>query len=132
MKYGDLPPYPVMNKLAMVSFSSPKKSLDVYKFINSLNPLYNWIDMEVKKLSQLHKEEDRTNDGEEDSKRRLDQLDEIFSFPITDEIYVPDLSVDDFDSDNCHFSAERALWMNAADISMLFGFLRLLQSEYNK
>lgn len=130
MTYRDLIIPDICAKLSVVSFSTPKKNLDVFRFISSLRPLQEFFESERNKiLSKYGTNEDGkyTIQGHESVTACQKELDDLADLEITDTIYCPDLSFDDFLDDLCEYPKNKQFWMNANEINALFNFLKMIK-----
>lgn len=119
MTYGDLTSREICIKLSMVSFSSPQKNLEVYKFVYALRPLQEFFEVERSKLLQKYGTDDGNglftiygeaiNDFQKDFKA-------ICDIEIQDTIPPLNLTEEDFSEKNCTYPPDKNLWMNANDI----------------
>lgn len=127
MVYNDLPPYALTLKLTTVSFSTPQKNLEVFKFFNSLKPLYDWIENERIKI--FTDKEGAPEPDEETRKERVEKFKELLEFPISDRVYTLRLSESDFEDENCRFSNVPDAWLSANDIRLLMKFIDKVKEE---
>ncbi len=131
LRFGDLPNSNTCVKLSMVSFESPQKNLDVYRFISSLKPLQEFFNSERKKLLVKY---GKTDDkgvcsilGEDNVKGYKEGLEAILRLEIKDHIPNPLLEEKDFSEDFCRYPDDKNLWMNAADIDSILTFCEKLK-----
>ncbi len=123
--FGDLPQRDACIKLMQVSFSTPQKNLAVYKFCQKVFELRSFYEAERTKL--LKKYGDPTeNEGEflipkcnVDSYNR--ELRKLLETEVEEEL-VLGLTEDDFSDDNCHYPADKNLWLNAGEIMTFLRF----------
>lgn len=119
MTYGDLTSRETCIKLSMVSFSSPQKNLEVYKFVCALRPFQEFFEIERSKLLQKYGTDDGNglftirgeaiNDFQKDLKK-------ICDMEIEDTIPPLNLTEEDFSEVNCTYPPDKNLWMSANDI----------------
>lgn len=127
IKYGELPPTDVIQKLLTVSFNTPKKNLAVYKFCSALKPHIDYLENERTKLVQKHGEADKDNPmlykiapNTMEMESFLAEWNEVLQMDVEDEIQPLPLSERDFD--NCSYSPEKMDWLNARDIGTILRF----------
>lgn len=135
MRYGDLIKGETSVKLTMVSFSSAKKNLDVYKFTKSIEPLMEYYENERSKILQRFGEYNGNGTFNIPQSSVADfkkSMDELLELEITDNIYCPDLSENDFYDDNCQYPQDKSFWLNAYDISGILALIDKLKNENRK
>lgn len=136
MCYGDLIILELCDKLSMVSFSEPRKNLEVYKFIHSLFPFQDFFAKERNKIIDKHTENDDEGHlvilGEENVAEYNKEINNLLGMKIDVDIYIPDLTIDDFSDENCQYPKDKNLWMSAKDIDSIFNFLDKLRGEANQ
>lgn len=127
IKYGELPPADVIQKLLTVSFNTPKKNLAVYKFCSAFKPHIDYLENERTKLVQKHGEVDKENPmlykvapNTTEMANFLAEWNAVLQMEIEDEIQSLPLSERDFDS--CSYSPEKMDWLNARDIGTILRF----------
>lgn len=128
IKYGELPPVDVIQKLLTVSFNTPRKNLSVYKFCSELKKHIDYLENERTKLVQKHGEKDKQNpmlyrvEPNTDAMIRFqEEWKPIVEMEVDDEIQPLPLSESDF-YDNCFYSPEKTDWLNARDIGTILRF----------
>lgn len=118
----------------MVSFASPKKNLEVFKFIQSIEPHQKFFDTEVGKLIQKYGVEIPDNPGRfsirgqenvDAYNKALSELSEI----DMDNIYPLNLTVEDFDDNVCSYPDDKSFWLSANDIDAILKFCSKLKDE---
>lgn len=132
LQYGDLIKVETSVKLTMVSFSSAKKNLDVYKFAKSIEPMQSYFENERNKI--LQKFGKYNGDGTFTiEKPRLDDfksaMNELVELEITDSVYCPDLSESDFSDENCQYPNDKDFWLSASDIDAILKLIDRIKSE---
>lgn len=135
MKIKSLPITEISLKLGMISFSTPKKNLDVYRFIKSITPSQQYFDLERQKLLQKYGKEVEGDpgryriDGPEKVKAFNEDIEKIGELDIINEVYCPDLSEEDFEDENCCYPSEKTLWMSGRDIDYVLQFISEAKKE---
>lgn len=135
MKIKSLPTTEISMKLGMVSFSTPKKNLDVYRFIKSITPSQQYFDIEYQKLLQKYGKEVDGNpgvyrvEGPEKVKAFNEDIEKIGELDLINEVYCPDISESDFEDDNCCYPSEKKLWMSGHDIDYVLKFIQAAKLE---
>lgn len=135
MKIKSLPITEISLKLGMISFSTPKKNLDVYRFIKSITPSQQYFDLERQKLLQKYGKEVEGDpgrykiDGPEKVKAFNGDIEKIGELDIINEVYCPDLSEEDFEDENCCYPSEKTLWMSGRDIDYVLQFISEAKKE---
>lgn len=135
MKYGDLINAETSVKLTMVSFSSAKKNLDVYKFSKSIMPMLEYFENERNKILQRYGEYDGNgyfNISQSSVDDYKNSINELLELEITDDIYCPDLSEDDFYEDNCQYPNDKSFWLSANDIKGILTIIDKIKNENRK
>lgn len=134
MKFKDLIKTNICIKLSMVSFSSPKKNLEVFKFIQSIRPHQEFYDIELSKLLQKYGEPipdkpgtfsirgQKNVDGYNNALKELHEID-------MDNIYPLNLTIDDFDDNVCTYPDDKSFWLSANDIDAILTFCEKLNEE---
>lgn len=134
MTYKDLIKTSICVKLSMVSFSSPKKNLEVFKFIQSIRLHQEFRDIELDKMLQKYGEPTPNKPGtfiihgQENIDAYNELLDELLQIGI-DDIYPLDLTIDDFDNDSCTYPDDKSFWLSANDIDAILKFCSKLKDE---
>lgn len=133
MKYIDLINYETCAKLMMVSFSTPKKNLQIYKFSNFVLDCQKFFDNEKNKLIEQYGEirDDGTYriSGDDKIKKYKDGISDILSLDIPDGIIIPDITEEDFADDSCEYSKDKRFWLNGNEISKFLAFLDKARNE---
>lgn len=134
MTYKDLIKTNISVKLSMVSFCSPKKNLEVFKFIQSIRLYQEFRDIELDKMLQKYGKPTPDKPGtfiihgQENIDAYNEALDELFQIGI-DDIYPLDLTIDDFDNDSCTYPDDKSFWLSANDIDAILKFCSKLKDE---
>lgn len=134
MKYKDLIRTNISVKLSTVSFSSPKKNLEVFKFIQSIRPHQEFYDIELGKMLQKYGEPVPDNPGrfaicgKENVDGYNNALNELLDIDI-DNIYPLNLTIDDFDDNVCTYPDDKSFWLSANDIDAILKFCSKLNEE---
>lgn len=122
IRIGDMPSRSLLSKLIRVSFSTPQKNMDVFKYIKSVQDNTEFYQNEKFKLMQKY------GDPQEDgsyliTKPNMEafekELDALFELDITDSIYPHGLTEEDFADDKCAYPEDKKFWMNGSDITFL-------------
>lgn len=129
LKMKDLPSLDVCAKLSTISFDSPKKNFEIYRLISALKAPQSFFASEHGKiLNRLGKP---TGDGSYSVADSFDEykseMDRLMELEITDDIPVPSISEDDFNSDKCVYPQDKNFWMNANDINSILVFIQKLK-----
>lgn len=132
LTYSDLTSRDNCVKLSMVSFSTPQKNLEVYKFVCALRPLQEFFEIERSKILQKYGTDNGTGlytiTGTEKVKAYQDDLQKLLDIEIEENIPCPNLTENDFFSDNCSYPQDKNLWMNAHDIESVLAISKKLKS----
>lgn len=132
LTYGDLTSRENCIKLSMVGFSTPQKSLEVYKFICAVRPLQEFFEIERSKILQKYGTDDGNGTFTIRSPEKIaayqNELSKILNLEIEEEIPNPNLTEDDFSSENCCYPSDKNLWMNAHDIESVLNISKKLNS----
>lgn len=130
IKYGELPPKELCQKLVSVSFNTPRKNLEVYKFCQSILGHMNYIENERLKLFQKYGERDKDDPtmyriapNTENMKRFQEEWSAMLDMEIEDDIKLLPLSEDDF-CDNCTYMREKKDWLNGREIATVLRFCK--------
>lgn len=132
MKIKDLITSNLSVKISLISFASPKKNLEVFKFIESISAHQKFRDMEIDKLAHKYGEPIPDKPGffkfsnQESADAYNKAKDELFDIDI-DDIYPLELSINDFEDDVCSYPEDKAFWMNANDIDAILNFCKKLK-----
>lgn len=136
MKFRDLPKRDTCIKLSVTSFSSPRKNLEVFKFINSIKPFQDYIAQETSKILQKygHPSDDGmyTVTGKENVDAYYASLNEVLEIDISEldvDIFSPNLNIEDFEEENCQYPNDKSLWLNASDIDSVINFSKKINEE---
>lgn len=129
MTYGDLINRDICIKLSMVSFESPKKNLEVYKFVKSLDSSQEFFEIEKSKILEKYGKREENGyfhiNGEENVSNYKKEILEVLNMEIEDGIYNPNLSEDDFSG--CRYPDDKNLWMSANDIDAVLSICSKLK-----
>ncbi len=125
--YGDLPNRELLTKLSMVSFSTPKKNLDVYRFCNAVNPHLDFILNERQKLLEKYGEKEQGGTYKVEVKPFNEAMRGIGVLEVPDDI--PDHGLTEEDFENCEYPKAKELWLNANDIMFLLNLSKKLKQE---
>ncbi len=130
MHYGDLIIEEVCVKLSMVSFSTPRKNLEVYRFISSLYPMQNFFTNERNKIIDKHQKKDEKGVSFVDVDSCNKDINGLLHLDMNGEsIYIPDISEDDFSDELCQYPKDKNLWLSANDIQSILIFIQKLRDE---
>lgn len=128
IKYGELPKREVLQKLLSVSFNTPRKNLEVYKFCDTLTKHINYMENERLKLIKKYGEPDSENPAlykispnTEGMRMFLQEWNPLIEMEIDEDIKPLSLSENDF-SDNCSYAPEKENWLSGIDIAMILSF----------
>lgn len=128
IKYGELPKREILQKLLSVSFNTPRKNLEVYKFCDTLTKHINYMENERVKLVQKYGEQDKDNPtlykiapNTEEMKMFFQEWNPLIDMEIDEDIKPLPLSEDDF-SDNCSYMREKGNWLSGIEIAMVLRF----------
>lgn len=131
LKYSDLPTRETCVKLSMISFSSPQKNFDVFKFAYALKPLQEYFGRERDKLLKKYGEETEPGKFRITGKDKLDafnnDLNALQDVEINDSIPYPKITENDFTDNLCAYPSNKELWLNAFDIDMILSFIKKLE-----
>lgn len=117
----------------MISFSTPQKNLQVFKFVNAIEPIQDYIANEHNKLVDKY---GRMNDNgvwevtnpvareefREEQKVFLEQ-------DICDPLPQLDLREEDFEDGKCVYPHDKAFWLNAFELNSVFNMLSALKAD---
>lgn len=128
IKYGELPKREVLQKLLSVSFNTPRKNLEVYKFCDTLTKHINYMENERLKLIKKYGEPD-SNDptlykiapNTEGMKMFFQEWNPLIGMEIDEDIIPLPLSEDDF-ADNCSYMHEKENWLSGMEIATVLRF----------
>lgn len=132
--YGDLPTREACIKLTTVSFSSPKKNLDVYKFTNDLKVYQEAFNNEKDKLLKQY----GTPKADKPSIYWLGDNAPIYYAKIGDleasqidnfNISIPNITETDFEERNCAYPADKTMWLTGKDIGEILEFLGKVKED---
>lgn len=135
MKLKDLISSALSVKISLISFASPKKNLEIFKFIESITPHQKFRDIELDKLVKKYGEPlpDKPGIFRFTSQEAIDSynkaIGELFDIDI-DNIYPLNLTPDDFSDDVCTYPDDKSFWMNANDIDTILKFCSKLKDEF--
>lgn len=130
--YGDLPSEEACIKLTMVSFSNPKKNLDVYKFANDLKVYQRAFANEKNKLLKQYgtPQTDKLGvywlgDNAPIYHAKIGDLEtsQIDNFNIS----IPNITEADFEERNCAYPADKTMWLSGKDIGEILEFVKKLK-----
>lgn len=128
IKYGELPKREVLQKLLSVSFNTPRKNLEVYKFCDTLTMHINYMENERLKLIKKYGDLDnndptlyRIKPNTEEMKMFFQEWNPLIEMEIDEDITPLPLSEDDF-SDNCSYMQEKENWLNGMEIATVLRF----------
>lgn len=122
MKYGELPSLEFCNKLASVSFRSPRKDLAVYQYLKTVRPLAEYVEKERVKLVEKYCIPIEGNEGRYTTTPEYrEKFLEVLEMEIDEEIKPLGLTADDFGDGECTFPENKYLWMNAAELETALG-----------
>lgn len=129
IKYGELPPIDVCRKLVSVTFDSPKKNLEVYKFCKIIAGCLDYVQNEKVKLFQRLGKESNDHPGLYQIEKGTDEYEEfnrewdkILDLDVDSEIIPLPLSEEDFDEGRCLYSPNKSNWLSAYDIGIILKF----------
>lgn len=120
MTYRDLPSNDLVQKLMATSFDSPSTNKKVFDWCNAVLPLIQFKENERIKLIEKHGEKTETGMGVRPSK--LNDFFKEFNAVLDMEIeYIPEIPITEnsFEDEKCSYPLDKALWINAKDISVL-------------
>lgn len=122
IRLGDIPPQPLLAKLTHISFSTPQKNMNVFKYIKSVQE--NLIFLQNEKIKLMQKYGDPQEDGSYlITKPNVDKFKEemsaIFDLDITESIYPHGLTEEDFTDEKCSYPEDKTFWLNSSDIAVL-------------
>lgn len=133
IKYGELPTIEFCKKLISVSFNSPKKNLEVYKFCKQIEGYLEYVENERIKLFKRYGEEDsetpgayRIKAGTESMEHYQREWGEVLGMEIEDDINPLPLVESDFYNENCAYSNDKDMWLSAMDIGTAMRFCETL------
>lgn len=134
MTYGDLPSVEASQKLTMVSFDSPQKNLNVYRFAEALSHHQNYVENEKRKLLERLGTPVENRPGlfalQGDKINEYNQrLREILSAEIDVKLPPPGIVEDDFSEEKCCYPADKSLWISASDIAAILNFSKQAESR---
>lgn len=132
MRIGDLPNSETCAKLMMISFSSPKKNLDVYKMVQACETYNAHVTNERAKLLSRYGEqnEDGTVTLKGDAIETFNKaMNEILDMEYDREICIPDLTEADFEEGNCQYPTDKRFWINGRDIMAVLSFIDKSKKE---
>lgn len=136
MKYKDLPNRTTCVKLMMISFASPQKNLQVFKFAEAIKPLQEFVANEHNKLIDKY---GRMNDdgvfavtNPEAKKQFAVELEEFLEQDITGTLPKLDLTEDDFSENNCRYPTSSDFWLNAFEINSILNMIEALKTKKEK
>lgn len=128
LTYGDLPNKAVCGKLTQISFSTPRKNLEIYRLVLALQPYQDAFENEKRKLFVKLGEPapDDPNkliiQQEDNIKQYKLELQELTNTEITDFKADFSLSDEDFADYACNYPQDKNMWLNAAEIGTLIKF----------
>ncbi len=132
MKYKDLPKFDSLIRLIQVSFSTPKKNLDMYRLYVALKEHVLYVDNEKNKLMRFY----GTDSGNgtititgENVKKYTDDWNAILDMDIEAEIPKISITEADFDDNNCTYPQDKTMWPSGADIVTIIEFCNKLNDE---
>lgn len=112
----------------MVSFDSPQKNLEVYKFVVAIRPLQEFFEIERSKLLQKYGTDNGnghfTIKGKDNIENYQKDIEQLLSLNIQDVIPFPNINIDDFSNECCNYPDDKGLWMNAYDIESVLNFIK--------
>lgn len=132
--YGDLPSQEACIKITLVSFSNPKKNLDIYKFVNDLKVYQEAFGNEQSKLLRQY----GTPQADKPGTYWLGDNVTIYHAKIGDleatkidnfNITIPTLSENDFDEKNCAYPLDKSKWLNGNEIGEILEFIKKMQED---
>lgn len=132
--YGDLPSLAACAKLVSVSFSNPKKNLDVYKFVNDLKVYQMAFENEQNKLLKQY----GTPQSDKPGTYWLGDNAPIYHAKIGDlaasaidnpNITIVDLTEDDFTERNCAYSQDKNMWLSGGEIGEILEFIKKIKEK---
>lgn len=131
--YGDLPSEDACFKLTMVSFSNPKKNLDVYKFANDLRVFQQAFANEKNKLLKQYGAPQQDKPGTywlgDNAVIYNAKIGDILATQLENpSITIPNITEADFEEKSCSYPTNKDMWLNGKDIGEILEFL----SKVNK
>lgn len=122
IRLGDIPPQPLLAKLTRISFSTPQKNMNVFKYIKSVQE--NLIFLQNEKIKLMQKYGDPQEDGsylipKPNVDKFKEEISVIFDLDITESIYPHGLTEEDFTDEKCSYPEDKAFWLNSSDIAVL-------------
>lgn len=122
IKLGDLPTQTLLNKLIRVSFSTPQKNMQVFKYFQSVSK--SLVFLENEKLKLLRKYGDPKENGnfwipKDKTEEFKEELQKLMDVDVTEDICLHGLTEDDFMDENCAYSDDKSSWLNASEIAFI-------------
>lgn len=120
----------------MVSFDSPQKNLEVYRFVNDLKPLQEFFEIERSKLLQKYGCDNGDNTytvkGQDNISNYQKDVHQLLDLEIDENIFIPNISLEDFSGNCSSYPEDKNLWMNAHDIESVFNFIEKYRAKGKK
>lgn len=130
MKYGDLPKLRVCDKLVNISFNTPQKNLNVFRFYNAVLPMLQFLEAERDKIIMKYGVCDSRNLYTiKNMVAYKDELTALMEMEIKDNIPILSLTEEDFDDQNCCYPSNKSMWMNGAEISAIIKFCEKMSAS---
>lgn len=122
MKYKDLPPQKILNKLIATSFESPTNNRMVYDWAESVSKHCKFLESERVKLVQKHGVEKETGVfavPQDNFNEFAKDFNSILNMEINEKVDSCPVKEDWFDDDKCQYPKEKELWISPAEIKMI-------------
>lgn len=136
MKYKDLINSETCAKLMMVSFSTPQKNLQVYRFANSIMEHQRYFENERTKLLDKYGEIQADGTYRIKGKDQIDEynhkIDSVLSLEINGEFIDPDLNENDFSDYLCSYPSDKRFWLSANEIAQVLSISKKIKEEAGK
>lgn len=136
MKYRDLISHNTCVKLTMVSFASPEKNLQVFRFAKALEPLHEYIANENNKLVQKYGRTDDNGNWSISHPKSIEQFKEemevLLNQDVQDLLPALNLTPDDFTESKCSYPPDKVLWLSAKEIETIFNMLEKIKEREGK
>lgn len=116
MKYEDLPSISLCKKLLNVSFKTPQKNLAVYKYVQSIKPMQEFLENERQKLVFKYCIPTENPSCFDTTDEFFKKFEEVLKTDIESEVEKLGLSETDFLEEECCYPINKDLWLNANDI----------------
>lgn len=127
MIYGKLPSRDLLRKLAAISFSTPGKNLNVFRYCEAAKTELEAFDAVRNKIIRRYGIQDKNEPMSykipaEKRESYLKDIKELLDTECGSKIPDHDLTESDFADGACFYPEEPSLWLSAADIDAILHF----------